>query len=178
MNLKASTLYTFDVVRDYLWFNACPLRNFRKILPTSLTILAAAFLVMMIFLALTGRLVFLDIGILCLVFLPFLTNLVLLKPKKSYRMYHSQVDTPNVYHFYADYFQLHSDRTVDQVTDIYYSDLYRAYETDDYFFLYTMKRKACVVGKRNFTAGQPETLRSLLREKAGNKFHEIHTGTR
>jgi hypothetical protein len=170
MNLKASTRYTEQIVKDYLWFNICPRRAYRQIIPAVFGICSAIFLVMAALYLVTLYFVFMYIAFAMLLVVPFLANYIFFKPKKTYRTYQRQVENPNMYNFYSEQFQVRSDRTVLPETEIAYSDLYRAYETKDYFLLYTMRRKACIVGKQDFEVGSPDALRQKLKEKMGKRF--------
>ena len=170
MNLKASTTYTFEIVRDYMWFNIFPVRQYRKVPPAVLAVLTLVVLASFLGYLLNRGQIFITMGIVLLVVEVMMINMLYFKPKKAFRTFHSQVDSPNAYTFYEEYFLLRSDRTVDQETEIFYGDLYRAYETEDYFLLYTIRRKACVVGKKDFTIGSAEDLRTRLQDKMGNKF--------
>lgn len=170
MNLKANTTYTFETVRDYMWFNIFPVRQYRKVPPIVLAVLALLLLASFLGYLLNGGQIFITMGVVLLVVELMMINLLYFKPKKAFRTFHSTVDSPNTYDFHDEYFLLRSDRTVDQETEFFYSDLYRAYETEDYFLLYTIRRKACVVGKKDFTTGRPEDLRIRLQDKMGNKF--------
>ncbi len=173
MNLVAKTVYTQQVVQDYLWFNICRSRHYRLVIPLVFYLCSAVLLGAAALFFATTNFVFLNIGLFTLVLVPFLGNYIFFKPKKFYRIYHSTVEKPNLYNFYSDYFQIRSERTVDETTDIYYNDLHKAYETDEYFLLYTMKRKACLVGKRGFEVGAPETLRKTLDDKLGKRFKQL-----
>ena len=170
MVLRASTQYSERVVRDYLWFNLCPRRQYQRILPAVLIGLGALTAAFALVFVLTGGQLFLTLAIVMLALAIILANLLFLNPKKIYRRRHSQIQSPNSYTFFDDRFILRSDRTVDEETEIYYSDLYSAYETDDYFLLYTMRRKGCVVGKNDFSDGRAADLRSRLQALMGNRF--------
>ena len=170
MILKASTLYTERVVRDYLWLNLCPRRHYHKILPAVSAGLAVLFAAVAVAFFLTRGQLFLTLAIVFFVALLFLGNQLFLNPRKQYRRMHSQVQTPNAYTFFDDHFILRSDRTVDEETEIFYSDLDHALETDDYFLLYTMRRKGCMIGKNDFSEGRPADLRARLQEILGNRY--------
>jgi|GEM_PF-5441480 len=173
MLLKASTQYTEQVVRDYLWLNLCPRRQYRVILPViffGLVVLLITSAVL--FFVLRGQL-FLTLAIVFLAAALVLGNQLFLNPRKQYRRRHSQIQSPNDYTFFNNHFVLRSERTVDAETEFVYSDLDHALETDDYFLLYTMRRKGCMVGKLDFTEGRPADLREQLQEKLGNRFSRL-----
>ncbi|HAL74438.1 MAG TPA: hypothetical protein DCM45_05000, partial [Clostridiales bacterium] len=95
MLLKASTQYTEQVVRDYLWLNLCPRRQYRVILPViffGLVVLLITSAVL--FFVLRGQL-FLTLAIVFLAAALVLGNQLFLNPRKQYRRRHSQIQSPN-----------------------------------------------------------------------------------
>lgn len=170
MEIKASTHYTYQLVRDYLWFNLCPRRNFRQILTVGLVGLSVLVAVSAATFWLTGIQIILTLGIILLAALLVLANLTLRKPRQAFRRFHSHVDTPNDYRFFEDRFTLHSDRTVDNDNEFFYQDVDRAFETDAFFVIYTSRRKGCVIGRGDFTSGDAAALRMLLQTRLGSRF--------
>ena len=50
-----------------------------------------------------------------------------------------------------------------------YKSLYRAYETDDWFYIYMFKQSALMVDKSGFSEGNPDDLRELLNSQMNSK---------
>lgn len=173
MLLKASTQYTEQVVRDYLWLNLCPRRQYRVILPGIFLGLAVLLIISAVLFIVIRSQLFLTLAIVFIAAIFVLGNQLFLNPRKQYRRRHSQVQSPNDYTFFDNHFVVRSDRTVDEETEIIYSDLDHALETDEYFLLYTMRRKGCIVGKNDFSEGRPADLRERLQEKLGNRFSRL-----
>ena len=80
---------------------------------------------------------------------------------------------PLHYVFEDDQFMVTSDSPIfSGETRAQYSVLMKAYETDDYFFLYITPRQAYLIGKNDFTAGNSDELRQKLVESLGMKFYK------
>lgn len=56
-----------------------------------------------------------------------------------------------------------------------YKMLYKAYESNDFFYLYVNALEAYIVSKDGFTSGTPEQFRSLMVGKMGKKFYNKAT---
>ena len=49
-------------------------------------------------------------------------------------------------------------------------DMFRAYETDDYYFLYIKRNETFILRKSGFTEGTPKELSEELMKKMGNRY--------
>lgn len=77
------------------------------------------------------------------------------------------INNVNRYLFYQDGF-VNTDNF--SRSDIYYGQLVKAYETDNYFYLYVEEHRAYVINKRGFVYNTPQEIRRLLQMKLGGKF--------
>lgn len=71
------------------------------------------------------------------------------------------------YYFYQDYY-----RVVDIQSNVihYYNQIYKAFETQDYFFIYINEFIADIIPKTCFTKNTSEEFSKLLTIKLGDKF--------
>lgn len=57
--------------------------------------------------------------------------------------------------------------------EYFYGDLYKCYETDDYFYLYVRKGVAQILEKSRFTLGDPAAFRTFLQAEAKLKLIQM-----
>lgn len=77
------------------------------------------------------------------------------------------INNVNRYLFYQDGFV-----NIDNFSraEIYYGQLMKAYETDNYFYLFVEDHRAYVINKKGFIYNTPQEMRRLMQIKLGGRF--------
>ncbi|MGN1416451.1 MAG: YcxB family protein [Oscillospiraceae bacterium] len=78
------------------------------------------------------------------------------------------INNVNRYLFYQDGF-VNTDNF--SRAEIFYGQLVKAYETDNYFYLFVEDHRAYVINKRGFIYNTPAEMRRLLQMKLGGRFY-------
>lgn len=158
------TVYTKE---NYLKFNQFHIRK-RRMVPAVISYILLAFIfVVGIMLLLLGEsialaivyLVFAVITTLYYIYLPNLAVNRILKTDKTFE------NTKNHYWFYRDHVAV-ENKYGD--TKIKYDQLYRIYETSQFYYLYLNSRQAFLVEKNN--SANQEQLTKLLQEQLGKNY--------
>ncbi|MBR3891160.1 MAG: YcxB family protein [Bacilli bacterium] len=85
--------------------------------------------------------------------------------------------TQQIFTFHEDEFSLVQTSRIGQFEDKYsYSELFSAYKTKEYYFLFVNRTQAFIVDLNGFLEGKEEELDDLLKSKLGDRF--INKGTK
>lgn len=92
---------------------------------------------------------------------------------KYYKAVGKELEKPITFTFYDDHFNVDSvSEQVASASDITYDSLFKCYEVQKAFFLYVSNVQAYIVSKKDMNAEQLETLRGLLVDHIGKRFHQ------
>ncbi len=174
MHLEASTLYTKEKLKEFVWFSFSPRRKSRQKV-RSLLITYPILVVVMFGLMLVSDMdnLLLALAVLLAFMALFMFLILLYVPHMQYKKMKDRLADPIQYVFLDDHFTVHSDGPlVSGDTKATYEALFKAFETDDFFYLFIEPQRAFIVGKSDFSLGQPEELRARLRQALGKKFKE------
>jgi hypothetical protein len=174
MHLEASTLYTKEKLKHFVWFSFSPRRKSRQKVRAML-ITYPILVVLMLGLTLLSDLdsLILALAVLLAFITLFLYLMLLYVPHMQYKKMKDRMADPIEYVFLDDHFTVHSDGPlVSGDTKAIYEALFKAFETDDFFYLFIEPQRAFIVGKSDFSLGQPDELRARLRQALGKKFKE------
>lgn len=92
-------------------------------------------------------------------------------PRLQYKHFQKLLEEPQKYQLFADHFTVETaSAQFCSKTSIKYEALYKAYETDDMFYMYINKYQVNFFPKAALEAEATAKLRAILSEKLGNKF--------
>ena len=91
-----------------------------------------------------------------------------LAPKKRYQTVEAAYRQNKFYHMDEKKIEIESEKGTAKLT---YEDIFKAYEIDDFFYLYLSNTEALIMDKRNFTAGDPLDFRKILQDNLGKFFN-------
>lgn len=86
--------------------------------------------------------------------------------------YHSDKitkETSFTFSFYNKYFKVYSKM---QYSVIYYKELYKIFETDNFFYLYLDSRHSLLIEKSGFKKGTPVEFRDFIKKKCPFKYKQ------
>ncbi|MCH5193615.1 MAG: YcxB family protein [Oscillospiraceae bacterium] len=76
-------------------------------------------------------------------------------------------DVPDKYAFYQDRLE---NKDFKGNNTVYYNEISIAYETENYFYIHAGKRSWCIIDKDKITGGNPDDMRTFLKEQLGSRF--------
>jgi len=92
-------------------------------------------------------------------------------PRLQYKHFKKLLEAPQKLQLFADFFTVESDTAqFSGKTSMKYEALYKAYETDDMFYLYINKYQAHLLPKAALGEEAIQELRSILHAKLGEKL--------
>lgn len=175
MQIEVSTQISKQLYRDFFWFNLSKVRHFRIIIPLNLAFLAVLTVLVFLLSAVAADSATLPMAFVVLAMLALLFFIYVIQPTLLFNKLYDRLTLPQQYAFHDDTFEVRSEEPISKgQLENRYELLYKAYETDDYFFLYLGPAVAYLLRKVDFPAGGPEELRAKLHEKLGRKFKEKH----
>lgn len=164
--------YTQKIYRDFFRFHTWSRMKWAYLF---LVVLGALLLTVVVFLLAMGSNDYPLIG--CSVFLAaFLLIYPWFAYLLPYRMWKSSYKywgVSTVFSFFSDNMEVKNEQ---QQAKIYYSQLYRVYETAGYFYFYLNKMAALIVSKDSFIQGTPEELHIFLQQKLDGQYKIIKIG--
>ncbi len=72
-----------------------------------------------------------------------------------------------LFKFYNDYFTISDNKTYSKMK---YFELYKVYETTNFFYLYTDRTHAFLINKSNFSIGAPSSFSNFISKKLHFRF--------
>lgn len=93
--------------------------------------------------------------------------LIFLPPYLSVKMKYKTEDYDNTYEFFEDKLSAENKFAKEE---IYYTSLYKVYETKRYFYFYINKKSALIVKKDNFDLEKIEVFTQFLKEKLNKRY--------
>jgi ABC-type multidrug transport system fused ATPase/permease subunit len=175
MQIEVSTRISKQLYRDFFWFNLSKARHFRVIIPLNLAFISLLTVSVFLLSAAAADTSALLMAFLVLMMLVLLFFIYIIQPMLLFNRLYDRLTMAQQYVFRDDVFEVRSEEPISKgQSENRYEVLYKAFETDDYFFLYIGPAVAYLLRKADFAPGAPEELRAKLREKLGRKFKEKH----
>lgn len=106
--------------------------------------------------------------LLIIAFLEYRIYLPIYKYKNAFKKKNEKDKNTFTFSFYKNYFKINKER-------IYYFNLHKIFETDDFFYLYITKDYAALVNKKGFKIGNPESFSEFIKKKCKFKYKEEDT---
>ena len=105
--------------------------------------------------------------LLIIAFLEYRIYLPIYKYKKAFKKKNGK--DKNIltvtFSFYKNYFKINNNR-------VYYFNLHKIFETEDFFYLYITKENAALVNKKGFKIGNPDSFSEFIKKKCKFKYYK------
>lgn len=89
---------------------------------------------------------------------------------KEYKSDKIQKEQEFTFKFYPNFFIVQDDK---EFSEIKYYELYRAFETEDYFYLYIDKTHAFLLDKTTFKKDNPSEFSAFIKKKCWWKYKKV-----
>ena len=172
MLIKATTKIDYRTYREYYIFNFMQGRRSPwqpRLLIALPPLMAAAFLLLLLkdptdIVNLIGLVLAVAFGLI-------LAMVVLVMPRGYYRNVEKILSIPVHFSFSEESFAVRTESLSQaEPTSLKYDHLYKAYETQRFFYLYLSAARPLILGKNDFSTGTAADLRQLLAKKIGQRF--------
>jgi hypothetical protein len=165
MNIEATTSIDYPTYRHFYLFNF--MRGRRSPWQARIILVMAPFLFLFflyLFAANPGDLVSLAGMLVTLMLLLVIAWVLFVVPRRYYQSVQKTMSVPVHYRFTAENVE------ASQAEPVRYAMISRAYETRGFFYLYISRRQIYIIGKNDFTSGNADDLRQLLKTRMGGRF--------
>ena len=98
-----------------------------------------------------------------IVFLEYRIFLPIYRYKNAFKNKNKKNKNVFTFSFYKNYFKIDKEK-------IYYFNLHKIYETQDFFYLYITKNHAALVNKNGFKIGSPDSFSEFIKKKCKFKL--------
>ncbi|MBE7064399.1 MAG: hypothetical protein E7384_01085 [Ruminococcaceae bacterium] len=173
MEIKATSKFDYETMRDYVRFSAVPKSDAKKHMIFNIFSSVAAIVVIIFVMFLFGiskTMLVLLIGIIIMFGISLFMYYVM--PKIQYNSLGKMQNVENEFTFYDDYLRATSNTDgINGESKMKYCMIEKVIEKPRYIYIYQNKRQAFIVDKTTITGGTVEDIRNLLMPILQDKYY-------
>lgn len=169
MDIKASAAYNKETMKKFLRFNMFKGR-FYKITPYIYGVLVVIFIFISIMYQISLRFDLFMTAAAVILLAAYLVQIITFYfyPNVKMKNRDEKADSENFYIFHENFFEYYTSKTGPKKRGRFnYENIFKVFETKEFFYLYINKKGAFIVDKEKIHDGEISEVSNILREKVG-----------